>query len=473
MKNKFIKLLFLSSITITTAFSLINHFTKPNYTDKNLSYVENENYKYELAYQKSSLFITNNKLSFLLNNQKIKIPSMNYYLFEDINENFSYIQADTLANFNSNYKFLQIEQKNENYYLTIHYEQNNTIYYLDITLSNNDFSYFLKKAKITKDEIILNRLRISNNYIYRNVNFNEQKNIDIDYSNYFSNSNIINAYLSNYDVKAFLNKDDIINKIVPNELFIKSNKTLKIGSNYGFYINTIKNPFFDNFISDIVLFNINFITPNDDNNLSGLIKIEQIYQAKYNVTIDNNETIICLDKHYKDVNYYFNQVEFDLNVKNKNAKNYGDIDYNPTNDEGAFFIQTRLEKEEFTIQKPNNIYYHGLNINTKNYKEISKNDIESLEKNIVTYDTYADLQIKKYGKLIKNIEVKDNNINTFSFYNYVTINTLMSKKRKTQIDDNLYSFKIKLAITEDNIYLRKNNNQYYMDGELIKAFDNY
>ena len=189
-------------------------------------------------------------------------------------------------------------------------------------------------------------------------------------------------------------KDDVIDQIVPRQLFTYSNETLHIGDQYGFFISTT--PMGNNFQSTVMVFDIS--TNNDlisDTLRDIVLEVEPIFQRKYaylkagsgsftfqceeisyytfietsrNITTKtfsysnlSNDRIIPIPSRTEEVThvglwgdwstavtvvshdnvdeFFLKDISFSASLSNVDELNHGDNGYDPGQDDGWFIIR--------------------------------------------------------------------------------------------------------------------------------------
>ena len=163
--------------------------------------------------------------------------------------------------------------------------------------------------------------------------------------------------------------DDDVIEIVPRQLFGTVNKTLHIGKEYGFFINTENK---GNYLfSTVLVFDIELNTNLNANKDAIILTVKPIFQYNYiylssdvnYITYKNNGLSCNLDYtihnslviaapslfqdpflkiiklEYETVNkYYLKDIQMSVFLYNEQELNYGDVGYNPYNDTGSFII---------------------------------------------------------------------------------------------------------------------------------------
>ncbi len=163
--------------------------------------------------------------------------------------------------------------------------------------------------------------------------------------------------------------DDDVIEIVPRQLFGTVNKTLHIGKDYGFFINTENK---GNYLfSTVLVFDIELNTNLNANKDAIILTVKPIFQYNYiylssdvnYITYKNNGLSCNLDYtihnslviaapslfqdpflkiiklEYETVNkYYLKDIQMSVFLYNEQELNYGDVGYNPYNDTGSFII---------------------------------------------------------------------------------------------------------------------------------------
>ncbi len=163
--------------------------------------------------------------------------------------------------------------------------------------------------------------------------------------------------------------DDDVIEIVPRQLFGTVNKTLHIGKEYGFFINTESKENY--FTSTVLVFDIDLNTNLNANKDAIILTVKPIFQYNYiylssdvnYITYKNNGLSCNLDYtihnslviaapslfqdpflkiiklEYETVNkYYLKDIQMSVFLYNEQELNYGDVGYNPYNDTGSFII---------------------------------------------------------------------------------------------------------------------------------------
>ncbi len=188
----------------------------------------------------------------------------------------------------------------------------------------------------------------------------------LDYNNgYFADEIIVSS-------------DDPVVGIIPRELFINSGNHVFIGEEYGFFVNTIENYLYN--LSTVLVFDIviDYDTVNPLNPSNYSIELRPIFQYQYmyfygssydiqiyheptNYTVKvinqtgNSDFVIAypsvtveefnVDELYysytfnKVFSYYLEDIIIASELENENELNYGDFGYQPTLDNGLFFIE--------------------------------------------------------------------------------------------------------------------------------------
>lgn len=266
---------------------------------------------------------------------------------------------------------------------------------------------------------------------------------NINYDSYTNSDGIINSYessyLGNYKDENDKITDDQIVQIVPKELFFQQGQHLYIGNEYGFfvrtYIDTLNSA---DYAVDVVVFDIIKTIPNFTNSTySGSMKINHLFEFKYRAVDRSHysswdaydpslDKVVFPHLHYDLIEYYIRNVSFKHSLENETALNYGDNGYDPNVDEGAFFIQTRLNYEGVGLKKyksevvadtvsflfgyvpySNEATYLANLLKDGDYYETHQSNNEE---NINTYATNRYYQIEEHGQLIKQLSVVPNQV---------------------------------------------------------------
>lgn len=161
------------------------------------------------------------------------------------------------------------------------------------------------------------------------------------------------------------NEDDPIINIVPKEYFYTENQTLKIGTEYGFFINTVKTEN-KNYLSTVLVFDITLNSDLETTFDRVIVDVSPIFQYQYlGITTDSrNEEFFYVNFRYERFenpivlaypsymemaftgptleynmveNYYLKDISFGASLFNEQELNYGDPGYNPHNDYGSYF----------------------------------------------------------------------------------------------------------------------------------------
>lgn len=274
----------------------------------------------------------------------------------------------------------------------------------------------------------------------------------VDYDDYTNVDGIIHEYESQYfgicETEDGKITDDPIIQIIPKELFFQFGRHLYIGREYGFFVNTtidILNSC--DYAVDVVVFDIINTRPDFDNYVySGSTKVVHLFEYKYRAVsrdthgywydYDSNlDKVVFPHIHSDMIDYFIKNVSFKHFLENETALNPGDDGYIPNEDNGAFFIQTRLNYEGVGSLNYNSDFVEDLitygfghvpfydelallhsfleNIDYEYREEYHETD----QININTYATNRHYQVQEYGCLLKQLSVLPNRIsdNTVMF----------------------------------------------------------
>ena len=204
----------------------------------------------------------------------------------------------------------------------------------------------------------------------------------VDSGDYFQNGCVYSG-AKNIVVDVVISADDNITKIIPKQLFMKVNRKLYMGKEYGFYINTFLEEgrlkssviLFDvsaqNSVVDDYIFSIttnvimraeyHYVTNNDPKFMFNGIKDTEYEHYCSSFTFKNGLTdaVIPSIRSYTepepvvgDTKYCFlyiqpildvRDISYGATIQNVNSLNYGDERYNIDNDYGYFFIGNEYE----------------------------------------------------------------------------------------------------------------------------------
>ena len=182
----------------------------------------------------------------------------------------------------------------------------------------------------------------------------------VDYNSYTDSDGIIKEYESRY-FGEYINSnglvtDDSIVKIIPKELFYTYGKHIYIGREYGFLVHTYEcNLNYDDNISDVVVFDIENVIPDlECARFEGKLRIKHLFEHRY-LAIDREKRdnywvgydpdltrVVFPNTNPNLPKFCIKNIAFRHTVENLVNLNYGDPGYNPNEDPGCFFIQSRL-----------------------------------------------------------------------------------------------------------------------------------
>lgn len=209
-------------------------------------------------------------------------------------------------------------------------------------------------------------------------------NTDANLNNYNINQRMSSVAKFGKDLLLSVWNDDEIVKIIPRELFTKNGEYLYIGKEYGFFVNTFSDTYYDsetetystsskNKHSYVLVFDIT----NDlhyQNSDTVQITVAPVFQYEY-AYIDATESYLSLNGtsgynlsgyrkkaiydlsegsadnfvvlcprfgtsvvYQQETRYYLKDISFGLSLYNEQALNEGDQGYQAINDEGSFFL---------------------------------------------------------------------------------------------------------------------------------------
>ncbi len=179
--------------------------------------------------------------------------------------------------------------------------------------------------------------------------------------------------------------DDPITQIIPKNYFYNVGMETYVGNEYGFFINTTKETYYDvetktsnNYRSYVIVFDINNDTDLENNTDRAIFTVTNLFSLEF-ITISQNESVLwrkdsalnserfddsidyyfpnkinyessdnyCvvplydLNLNAKTNRYYLNDICFAGKLQNEQAYNSNDGEYSPKNDTGSYF--TRLD----------------------------------------------------------------------------------------------------------------------------------
>ena len=330
------------------------------------------------------------------------------------------------------------------------------------------------------------------------TNNNKHNEAEINYDNYMDNDGIIHNYVEDYFGKNYNSAneitDDAIVQIIPKELFFSVGRHLYIGREYGFFVYTAVDSLnFNDFCTDVFVFDILNEKPDfEEDVFEGTVRVTPIFQYRYRAVdrekrnnlwdgYDSSLTrVVYRHLHYDAPNYYLNNISFRHSLENVMELNYGDSNYNPNNDNGAFIIQTRLNYKGVGLKKYKQEFWNdtfsflfGLVDKTKgilsylaslsSYGTYVESHESNNEENIETFATNRYYQIEKYGNLVKRVDIIPQSISEkpiiFGIDDYIESKYVIAYNQQvvpTKITNSIY-----LEIGVDN-------TDYYLFG-LIKT----
>lgn len=154
--------------------------------------------------------------------------------------------------------------------------------------------------------------------------------------------------------------DDPIIGIIPKQLFKEVNKTLHIGKEYGFYIDTAA--LGNNFVSIVLVFDISTNTNLMETIDRVIISVSPVFQYKFAYLKASESTLSCQNGYILNYSltddrvvpypsnitssaiqfdmvekYYLKDISYGLTLNNENNLNRYDVGYDPYKDNGSYF----------------------------------------------------------------------------------------------------------------------------------------
>lgn len=478
--KKFLAISFCFIVPITS----LNVLSNLNKNDEEIRYAKsyNKNEKYKVSNFQSKLDLKFGKCSFKVLGKKYTLPSFDYYRFTDSNGKLLYIQADVAKNYNSPYIYVGVDYNFDNngtYILKVNYlYDSNTIYHIDVLIDAIQFSHFEKISKKTDDYHILNRLRTSYDTIYKQTNdYNKTdsfkiKNENFDKDKLHEYANKIKNY--KYNTKSIVN--DSITDFIEKTKFYTIGSKLEFDNDFGCYISTYEDPIIKgDYLSDVVMFDVTSTVPNINANESlGKVDFEILFQYKYRCSIkekreswnlfdkDENQ-VIYLDTHYNAINYFYNNIHYNLEV----------FQIRPEN---AFitqmsYVNTYINIKDFYKSKilKNDLIFTPL-INKKYNLNTNLNNIQFDQDEIVYLQNYTQ-QMNTYGKLIKSSSMEPKEMIDLDLCLSSSMQYVVDVKEDETMRNSFCNLTIQLSMLEDCSSAYFNNG--WQSGYLVEAFSNF
>lgn len=406
----------------------------------------------------------------------VALPSFDYYKIVDQSGNLRFYQADVSKDPDQTSNFAYIGLYIEDgpaYSIHVHYavDVENKLYNIKIPLTQEQFLFFTEdSAQICLGaDAVSQRLKASAR-VYTHGTFEDQTaynsgggdNVQYDasantyalntvaansYDSYTDSDGIIHSYVSDYLGDYYLEDgwtitDDPIVNIIPKDLCFILGEHIYVGKEYGFFIRVFVDSFdTSGYAVDVLVFDITHSSPSFTTTETGSSKVTPLFQYKYRATYADSyvsnfdpslSRIVFPHIHYDYAEYFLKDVGFKFSLDNPTALNPSDSGYVPSEDNGAFMIQTRVNASGVGLKKKNGSFaadtalftlgfvpYLGTGLSilsyahdvhngfgNGNYRYYRSEEFSDNELNINTYKTNSTDQIAEYGNLMKSQSVK-------------------------------------------------------------------
>lgn len=404
----------------------------------------------------------------------VPIPSFDYYKIVDQSGNLRFYQADVSKDPDQTSNFAYIGLYIEDgpvYSIHVHYavDAENKLYNIMVSLTQEQFLYFTEDSVeiCLGTDAVSQRLKASGR-VHTHGTFENQaasnsngggvennppvmpyalNNVAANsYDSYTNTDGIIHSYESNYFGEYFLEDDwtitdDPIVNIIPKELCFILGEHIYVGKEYGFFIRVVVDTIApSDYAVDVLVFDITHSTPSFTTTETGSSKVTPLFQYKYRAAYANSlssdvdpslSRVVFPHLHYDFPEYFLKDVGFKFSLDNPTALNPSDSGYVPSEDDGAFMIQTRVNASGVGLKKKNGSFaadtamfalgfvpYLGTGLSVFSYAHDVYNGFGNQhyfyarpyefnnELNISTLKTNSTDQIEEYGNLIKSQSVK-------------------------------------------------------------------
>ncbi len=407
----------------------------------------------------------------------VAIPSFDYYKIVDQSGNLRFYQADVSKDpyQTSNFAYIGLYiEDGPAYSIHVHYavDVENKLYNVKIPLTQEQFLFFTEdSAQICLGaDAVSQRLKASAR-VYTHGTFEDQSDYDLSsgdnvqymmdgsastyalntvaansYDSYTDSDGIIHSYVSDYFGEYYLDDDwtitdDPIVNIIPKNLCFILGEHIYVGKEYGFFIRVVVDTMdTDDYAADILVFDISHSTPSFTTTETGSSRVTPLFQFTYRAAYADSlvsdvdpslSRVVFPHAHYDYAEYHLKDVGFKFTLDNPTALNPSDSGYVPSNDNGAFMIQTRVNASGVGLKKKNGSFaadtamfalgfvpYLGTGLSVFSYAHDVYNGFGNQhyfyarpyefnnELNISTLKTNSTDQIAEYGNLIKSQSVK-------------------------------------------------------------------
>ena len=424
--------------------------------------------------------IANGNLVVEFGSQIVTVSSFDYYKVVDQNGNVRFYQADVSKDPTQTNDFVYIGlyvEDGSDYSIHIHYgvDTENKLYNIMAPLTEEQFLYFTENSTelCLGTDAVSQRLKASGR-VYTHGTFKNQavsnanngnsvqynastmstpRNIvaENSYDSYTNSDGIIHSYESDYFGEYRLEDgrtvtDDPIVNIIPKDLCFILGEHIYVGKEYGFFIRVIEDTIvLNDYAVDIMVFDITHSTPSFTTTETGSCRITPLFQYTYRAAYANSllldvdptlSRVVIPHVQFDYAEYFLKDVGFKISMDNPTALNPDDSGYVPSEDDGAFMIQTRVNVSGVGIKKKNGSFaadtamftlgfvpYLGTGLSVlsyvydvyngfgnENYFYYRSEEVSNNELNINTLKTNSTDQITQYGNLIKSqaIELTSN-----------------------------------------------------------------
>lgn len=422
-----------------------------------------------------AISITNEIAAIEFGNLIVPIPSFDYYKIVDHNGDFRFYQADVskYPNQTSNFAYIGLYiEDGPTYSIHVHYAvgTENKLYNIMVPLTQEQFLYFTEDSTemCLGTDAVSQRLkasaRVHTHGTFENQATSTPSNGDSvqynttvmpaalntvaanSYDSYTDSDGIIHSYVSDHFGEYYLEDDwtitdDPIVNIIPKDLCFILGEHIYVGKEYGFFIRVVVDTIApSDYAVDILVFDISHSTPSFTTTETGSSRVTPLFQYTYRAAYADSLVsgvdpslfrVVFPHVHYDYAEYSLKDVGFKFSLDNPTALNPSDNGYVPSEDNGAFMIQTRVNASGVGLKKKNGSFaadtamfalgfvpYLGTGLSVFSYAHDVYNGFGNQhyfyarpyefnnELNISTLKTNSTDQIAEYGNLIKSQSVK-------------------------------------------------------------------